>query len=122
MLYVMVKVQEIPALIHMYQADSKLEDRNVLRITDKVLSKVAVVVEGAESACVKRDQLDQVLGEIPREREHHVLMQDRSNLSGQAKEERMKLDSVGDKIKQMAEKKSQPKRELTLAGSSNTNF
>lgn len=57
------------------------------------------MVEGAESATVSIDWLDEVLGEFLREREHYKFVQDMNNLEGQAEEVRRQLDSINDKIK-----------------------
>lgn len=65
---------------------------------NEVLSEVAVV-EGAESAAVSIDWLDEVLVEIRREREHHEFVQDMKYLEGYAEEVRRQLDSINDKIK-----------------------
>lgn len=80
-----------------------LEDHTVLCITYKVLS---VVVEGAMSTIVKIDWLDEILGEILREREHHELMQDIDNLKGQIEEVRRQLDYIKDNISRC--QRSQP--------------
>lgn len=66
MLYVMARYKKL-MFSPIHEAVLKLEDHTFLHINDEILFEGAVVVEGAKSASVRIDWLDDVLGEICRE-------------------------------------------------------